>query len=183
MRTHLKFMAVTLAGLLASPISAGATNLIGDVIYGSYDFPCDSCIYSDFSYEINPFTVDAAIETSLVIGVDFATEVDFNASSLVLTVLSDITYNPAAFSGPEFYVFSGNPFGNVVSVSSPAGEPVAAYVSGGVLYVNWQGDSFKADDEITISFAAPEAPSWAMMGLGFACLAFAASRRQRVSVS
>jgi hypothetical protein len=56
---------------------------------------------------------------------DFFTDVDFNASSLVFTVQSDISYNPAAFNGPEFSVLSGNPFGNVVSVSSPPGEPVA----------------------------------------------------------
>jgi hypothetical protein len=38
---------------------------------------------------------------------------------------------------PEFFFVAGNPFGNVVSVSSPPGEPVAAHVSGGVLFVNW----------------------------------------------
>jgi hypothetical protein len=42
------------------------------------------------------------------------------SSSLVLTVLSDISYIPVAFNGPEFTVLFGNPFGNVVSVSSPA---------------------------------------------------------------
>jgi hypothetical protein len=61
------------------------------------------------------------------------------SSSLVLTVLSDISYIPVAFNGPEFTVFFGNPFGNVVSVSSPAGQPVTALVSRGVLFVNWQG--------------------------------------------
>lgn len=63
-------------------------------------------------------------------------------------------------------------------MTPPAGEPVDAYVSGGVLYVNWQGDSFKAGDTITIAFGAPEASTWTMMALGFACLGAAAFRRR-----
>jgi hypothetical protein len=169
-----------LAGL--SPTPTTAANLIGDVIFATYDFPCDTCEASDASYTINPFTVDAGLETSLVVGVDSATEVDFGSSSLAFTVLSDITYNPAAFNGPEFTVLTGHPFGSVIDVTSPAGEPVAAHVSGGVLFVNWQGDSFSANDTITITFGVPEAPAWTMMLLGFAFLgaaAFMGNRRSK----
>jgi hypothetical protein len=47
--------------------------------------------------------------------------------------------------------------------------------------VNWQGDSFLANDIITITFdnnGVPEASTWAMMLLGFAGLGFAFSRRK-----
>jgi PEP-CTERM motif len=106
-------------------------------------------------------------------------------SSLVLTVLSDVSYNPGAFNGPEFTALSGNPFGNVVSVSSPAGQPVAAHISGGVLFVNWQGDSFLANDTITITFGGvPEPSTWAMMLFGFVSLGFAFRQsRRKVSLA
>jgi len=180
MRPGLKSIALLL-GVLSTPASA-ATTLIGDVIFGDYDVPCDTCSAPDASYSVNPFTVDSTIETSLVVGLDSATEVDFDASSLVFTVLSDITYTSHPFNGPEFFVLSGNPFGNVVSVSSPAGQPVAAHVSGGVLFVNWQGDSFLANDTITITFdnsGVPEPSTWAMMLLGFAGLGFAFRQSRR----
>jgi PEP-CTERM motif-containing protein len=67
-------------------------------------------------------------------------------------------------------------------VSSPAGQPVTAHVSGGVLFVNWQGDSFLANDTITITFdnnGVPEPSTWAMMLIGFGGLGFVAYRRQK----
>ena len=159
-----------------------ATTLIGDVIFGDYDVPCDTCSAPDAEYSVNPFTVGPNIETSVVIAFDFATEVDFDASSLVFIVLSDVSYTSHPFNGPEFFILSGNPFGNVVSVSSPAGQPVAAHVLGGVLFVNWQGDSFLANDTITITFdnnGVPEPSTWAMMLLGFAGLGFAFRQSRR----
>jgi len=161
-----------------------ATTLIGDVIFGDYDVPCETCSAPDVaSYEFNPFTVASTIETSLVIEDNFATEVDFDASSLVFTVLNDVSYTSHPFNGPEFFVLSGNPFGNVVSVNSPAGQPVAAHVSGGVLFVNWQGDSFLANDTITIAFdnnGVPEPSTWAMMLISFAGLGFVLRRKVRI---
>jgi hypothetical protein len=175
-----KLRSALFAATVSLSAPAGATNLIGDVIFGTYDVPCDSCdAIEQYEYSVNPFTVDAAsVETDLSINFDFDTEVDFGASSLVLTAVQDVTYLPYAFNGPEFFVLTGNPFGTVISVTPPAGEPVDAYVSGGVLFVNWQGDSFKAGDTITIAFGAPEAPAWTMMALGFACLGAVAFRRR-----
>jgi hypothetical protein len=186
MRPGLKSIALLLGVLAFSTPASAVTTLIGDVIFADEFFPCDTCEAADASFTVNPFTVGPSIETSLSPnqGFDF-TEVDFDASSLVFTVLSDITYNPGAFNGPEFTVLSGNPFGNVVSVSSPAGQPVTAHVSGGVLYVNWQGDSFLANDTITITFdnnGVPEPSTWAMMLIGFLGLGFAFRQsRRRVS--
>jgi hypothetical protein len=51
------YTAFLLAPTAASPAT---TNLIGDVIFGDYDFPCDPCQASDASYTVNPFTVKQA---------------------------------------------------------------------------------------------------------------------------
>jgi len=172
-----------LAGLFACSIPAVAANLIGDVILGSYDVPsADSNAFEQYEFSVDPFTVEAGSEeTNLnIIDGDLNTGVDFGASSVVFTFQQDTTWNPFPFNGTEFVVVSGNPFGSVVSVTSPGGEPVDAYVLGGVLFVNWQGDSFKAGDTVTIAFGVPEVPVWTMMALGFACLAIVAFRRPRV---
>jgi hypothetical protein len=57
------------------------------------------------------------------------------------------------------------------------------FVSGGVLYVNWQGDSFKTGDTVTVAFGAPEPSTWAMMLLGFAGLGYAGYRGRRSAVA
>jgi hypothetical protein len=178
MKLPLMLIPTLLAGLFAFSTPAVASNLIGDVILGTYNVPCagaDCDAFEEYEYSVNPFTVDAVLpETNLnIIDGDLNTGVDFNASSVVFTFAQDITWLPYAFNGPEFFVISGNPFGSVVSVTSPAGEPVDAYVSEGVLYVNWQGTSFKAGDTVTVAFGAPEASAWTMMLLGFAGLGFA----------
>jgi hypothetical protein len=184
MRLPMLSISTLVAALFVLSTPAAATNLIGDVIFGTYDAPCDTCdAIEQFEYSVNAFTVDAAsVETTLhFILVDENIGVDFGASSLVLTAVQDVTFVSYTFNGPEFLVLSGNPFGNVLSVTSPAGEPVGAHVSGRVLYVNWQGDSFKAGDTVTMAFGVPEAPAWTMMTLGFACLGTLAFRR-RVSM-
>jgi hypothetical protein len=86
----LRSMALLLAALSALSTPA-ATNLIGDVISGSYFFPdLGSSPTSDFAYDPNPFTVDATkLETTLELGEDLGSfiDVDFAASSLTFTSL------------------------------------------------------------------------------------------------
>jgi hypothetical protein len=166
----------SLGGTLRLLRSRRGHNLIGDVIFGTYDVPsADSDAFEQYEFSVNPFTVEAnSAETNLnIIDGDFNTGVDFGASSVVFTFQQDTTWNPFPFNGTEFLVLSGNPFGNVVGVSSP--EPVDARVDGGVLFVNWQGTSFKAGDTITIAFGVPEVPTWVMMFLGFGFLGVATS--------
>jgi hypothetical protein len=172
---------ILLAGVFASSTPVAAANLIGDVILGSYDVPsADSNAFEQYEFSVNPFTVEAdSAETNLnIIDGDLNTGVDFGASSVVFTFQQDTTWNPFPFNGTEFALVSGNPFGTVVSVTSPVGEPVDACVLGGVLFVNWEGDSFKAGDTVTIAFDVPEAPAWMMMALGFACLGAVGFRRR-----
>ena len=165
-----------LAGLFACSTPAVATTLIGDVILGSYDVPsADSNAFEQYEFSVNPFTVEAdSAETNLnIIDGDLNTGVDFGASSVVFTFQQDTTWNPFPFNGTEFSVLSCNPFGNVIGVTSP--EPVDARVDGGVLFVNWQGDSFKTGDTITIAFGVPEVPAWTMMFFGLVFLGVARS--------
>jgi hypothetical protein len=188
MKIRLLSLPTLLTGLFAFSTPGVATNLIGDVILGSYNVPCAAATcnaFDQYEYSVNPFTVDAVSqETNLnIIDGDLNTGVDFNASSVVFTFQQDTTWNPFPFNGTEFAVVSGNPFGTVVSVTSPVGEPVDAYVSGGVLFVNWQGDSFKAGDMVTVAFGAPEPSTWAMMLLEFAGLGYAGYRGRHSSVA
>jgi hypothetical protein len=59
--------------------------LLGDVISGSYDFPTSSSVYGRFNYSVNPFVVNGTVETTLTVDGNMTTDVNFNASSLVLT--------------------------------------------------------------------------------------------------
>jgi hypothetical protein len=174
MKFRLLSIPTLLAALFAFSTPVAATNLIGDVILGSYDVPsADTNAFEQYEFSVDPFTVKAdSAETNLnIIDGDLNTGVDFGASSVVFTFQQDTVWNPFPFNGTEFAVVSGNPFGKVVGVTSP--QPVDAYVDGGVLFVNWEGTSFKAGDTITIAFGVPEVPAWAMMFLGFAFLGVA----------
>ena len=152
MKSRLLSLPILLAGPFVFSTPVAATNLIGDVIFATYGVPCDNCnAIEQYVYSVDPFSVDAASQETTLTIID-----------------GDIDTN-----GPEFFVLSGNPFGNVVGVTSP--EPVGAHVVGGVLFFNWRGESFKTGDTITIAFGVPEVPAWAMMFLGFALLGVAPS--------
>src|SRR5438128_8434531 len=100
--------ALILAGLTAMP--AQAAGLEGSSVQGYYYFPCDSCLYGNFSYTTNPFTVGAGSESTLQVDSGNAlVDVDFSAFSLVLTHEKQVGFNGCcSFNGPEFKVLSGN---------------------------------------------------------------------------
>src|SRR5438309_652884 len=119
-----------------APISVQANTLLGDVMSGTYDYPCASCDVtllpgaggSTAAYSTNPFVVDGTVETVLTVNPshgDFTTNVNVNADSFVLTITKAVSYvccNP--FNGPEFTVLSGNSFGSILGVSVSNGLPV-----------------------------------------------------------
>ena len=79
--------------LLFAPMSAAraSTLLIGDVISGSYSYPCVTCtLTGEFSYFFNPFVVLAGpAETTLFLGNPTfysAWNVNFEANSVTLTM-------------------------------------------------------------------------------------------------
>jgi hypothetical protein len=150
------------------PIPATADTLLGDVISGSYSYPCATCTYTgNFSYFYNPFVVDGgtgAVETTLFLGNPVfysAWTVDFGANSLTLTMapapLTNASYSPDPFNGPVFTVLSGNSFGSVIGIHpnlhcTPC-NPITAFVSGDSLYINWEGAGGNVGDTIELDFS------------------------------
>jgi hypothetical protein len=140
----------TMMALVAiAPLSAArASTLLGDVISGTYAFPCSTCILPTdpnppgvgyYNYSTNPFVVDGSVETVLTVNGFATTNVMFSAASLVLTITAPVPYTADPFNGPEFTVLSGNSFGTITSVDVSNHLPVSAYISGQTLFVDWAG--------------------------------------------
>ncbi len=158
--------------LLFAPMSAAraSTLLIGDVISGSYSYPCVTCtLTGEFSYFFNPFVVLAGpAETTLFLGNPTfysAWNVNFEANSVTLTMapapLSNVSYSPNPFNGPVFTVLSGNSFGSVTGVveNNPACipcTPITAFVSGDSLFINWQGAGGNVGATVTVYLSGGE---------------------------
>jgi hypothetical protein len=159
-------LALLLLGI-ATMSEARATTLLGDVISGSYDYPCDTCtLNGGFAYFTNPFVVSGpGAETTLFVGNPAsysAWNVFFSSDSVTLTMapapFTDVFYSGDPFNGPVFTVLSGNSFGSVTGlvVNNPdcvPCNPITAYVSGDSLFINWEGAGGKVGDTITVDFA------------------------------
>jgi hypothetical protein len=181
------------------PGSASATTLLGDVISGSYDYPCVGCTnVGGFWYTTSPFVVDGTVETSLQIGTNptyySKWDVSFGADSVTLTMapapFSSVSYSPDPFNGPVFTVLSGNSFGSVTGIypnlhCTPC-SPVTAFISGEDLFINWQGAGGNVGDTIEVDFtvgspiaaAVPEAPTLPLFATGLGLMALLAWRRR-----
>jgi hypothetical protein len=161
---------LTLSLLFAPLAAARASTLIGDVISGSYSYPCTTCTYTgQFSYFFNPFVViPGPAETTLFLGNPTfysAWNVNFEANSVTLTMapapLSSVSYSPAPFNGPIFTVLSGNSFGSVTGLveNNPTClpcTPITAFVSGDSLFINWQGAGGSVGATITVYLSGGE---------------------------
>jgi len=158
--------ALCLLSASITPTILNADTILGDVISGSYNFPCIGCDPlvlppvltggTTYNYSVNPFLVDGTVETVLTVSGNVTTNVNFNENSLVLTLTAAVSYSPDPFSGPVFTVLSGNSFGSVTSVTprlhcTPC-DPPTAFVLGNSLYVNWEGAGGQVGDSITIFF-------------------------------
>ena len=158
--------------LLFAPMSAAraSTLLIGDVISGSYSYPCVTCtLTGEFSYFFNPFVVVAGpAETTLFLGnptTYSAWNVNFEANSVTLTMapapLFSVSYSPNPFNGPVFTVLSGNSFGSVTGLveNNPTClpcTPITAFVSGDSLFINWQGAGGSVGATVTVYLSGGE---------------------------
>jgi hypothetical protein len=164
-------MAVFLVGGAIAPMSAAqASSLLGDVISGSFAYPCVTCTYTgQFSYFFDPFVVVAGpAETTLFLGNPTfysAWNVNFEANSVTLTMLpaplSSVSYSSAPFNGPIFTVLSGNSFGSVTGLveNNPTClpcTPITAFVSGDSLFINWQGAGGSVGATITVYLSGGE---------------------------
>jgi hypothetical protein len=164
-------MAGFLVGCAIAPMSAAqASSLLGDVISGSFAYPCVTCTYTgQFSYFFDPFVVVAGpAETTLFLGNPTfysAWNVNFEANSVTLTMLpaplSSVSYSSAPFNGPIFTVLSGNSFGSVTGLveNNPTClpcTPITAFVSGDSLFINWQGAGGSVGATITVYLSGGE---------------------------
>jgi PEP-CTERM motif len=176
---YLGAITLILTDLVSTNASAG---LIGNVISATYDYPSAGTPYPYEDFTVNPFTVDGTVETVISAGAN----VNFNDDDVIITQTSEVFYGAASFNGPVFSIVSGNPFTSITSVSYPTGEPVSAFLSGGDLYINWEGTHLVAGDTVTVDFGSPvvtpEPSTWAMMALGFAGLGFMGWRGSRKTV-
>jgi hypothetical protein len=123
--------------------------------------------------------VDGTVETVLTVDGSIMTAVNFNADSLVFTLITPRSWTADPFNGPQFTVLSGDLFGSVIGIHAnlqctPC-SPVEAFVLGDTLFVNWQGGGGNTGDTITIDFApvsaVPLPSTWVLMLTGFAGLA------------
>jgi PEP-CTERM motif len=203
MKSNLRLLTIALAicvGFVALPKRASASTLMGDVISGSYRFPCTSCTDPGPWYSINPFVVTDGVESTLNVGSNqifySSWSVDFGPNTLLLTMVpapfSSVSYTADPFNGPVFTAVSGYDFLAVTGVTAnipdcrPCTTPTA-FVSGDSLFVNWQGAGGGIGDTILVNFtvsenvvtpAVPEPSTWVMLLLGFAGIGFMAYRRK-----
>jgi hypothetical protein len=169
MKTKLLGLIAAVAMVFSFPETARTATLTGDVISGSYDYPCDTCtLTGGFSYFTNPFVVVApAAQTTLFVGnpVNYsAWNVYFGANFVTLTMapapFTNVSYSPDPYNGPEFTVLSGSSFGSITGlvVNNPdcvPCTPITASLSadGGTLFVNWEGAGGGVGDTITVDFS------------------------------
>ena len=181
--------ALLISGLVIAP-SANAATLINNTISASYLFPDANTVPTGaFTYTHSTFSVtDPGVETTLIIAnlanpsINDEIAIDFTAYAVTFTWLNAASRTAAAFNGPEFTITSGNPFSAITNVVS-VGHTVSASLVGGVLEVNWAGQTFAANDTVVVNFASPvpELSTWAMMILGFAGVGYMTYRRRETA--
>lgn len=173
------------AALLAAAAFTGTANaasLIGDSITSAYYFPTASTVYGNFTVSPSPtFTVGAGTEASALVDGFINQTFDFDANSLTVTLLSNVTWTSAVFNGWQF-VNNSNVFDAISSVTGI--DPSRVSVSGNTLSVNWESLAFTPESQIVINFGVvPEPASWMMLIGGFGLVGAAMRRRAAVSAA
>lgn len=173
-------------GTALAPNTAGATNLTGDTIMATFDYPTQGKkAFFPGSFSVNPFIVNGTIETvfSNQSSCDSSyncININFNKSSVVLTFINQPLQfggTSSQFLGFDFTDKTAADFGTIASVLVPGGQSVTATATPTDLFVNWAGQNFNVDNTITINFTtvggigtAPLPPAWTMMLAGLAGL-------------
>lgn len=172
---------------IATLVSMGAiasahAGLTGDTMQGYYYFPDTSTPYGSFAYSTNPFVVGPGVDTILTVDGRAISSVDFADASLVMTAMNGGGYSTSSFNGPMFQILTPAAlFAPVSGVATSAGQTVSASVVGNQLWLNWQSQTFKEGDTITVTFEGYSVPEPATLSLAGAALAAigVASRRRR----
>ena len=169
-------------GTLAMP--AGAATLIGDSITAAYYFPNQASVYGGFG--VSPtatFTVGAGIEATGTVDGSLQQTFDFAASSLTLTYNNVASWTATDFNG---WGFTNNSKAYDAITSVTGIDPARVTITGNTLFVNWQGLSYAAGNQIVVNFGAgaiPEPASWMMLIGGFGMVGAAMRRRRVASVA
>jgi hypothetical protein len=171
-------------GLFSLAAPAAAASLVGSSMDVSYRFPDIDTVYVDGNPSVSPFVVGAGIESTVNVEDVTFIDVDFGASSLIITfntTLSNPTWNITSFNG---LLFEGPGAGliasaTVVFTDMTGFDDSRILLSGGRLGLNWNGLSYQDGDTIEIAFGlVPEASTWAMLIAGFGLVGAAARRRR-----
>lgn len=158
---------------------AQAVSLNGNSITAVYLSPDLDTVYHTVSIlPSSTFFVGAGVEAVTFVGGN-PNDIDFDDTSLVLTLVEPVGWTVYPFNGWQFTNNSGN-FGADFSVTGI--DPSRVSVLANVLRVNWSGVAFNSGDQVRVDFSTvPEPANWALMIAGFG-LVGATARRRRVAV-
>ena len=165
--------AAAIAALAVATGTANATIAIGDTIELTYLFPDTSTVF-----QTNTTTFTGAGTTLPII---YTGTAFFDANQIQLVQQYSSYYTSAAFNGVMISDLT-NPgaFAGWGVIPTTTTAPITEFMQGGSIFVNWE--SAPTTGVVTLGPSAggvPEASTWAMMGLGFAGLAFAGARASR----
>ena len=173
------------AALVAATPAAAAENFLGSTLNAQYYFPNTGSPFSDSEN----FTVtDPGVELTTFPNGDPRTNIDFTATSILITYLSSSTWTATDFNGFIIRDLSNN-LAAITSVSIDPSSNFAGFGSNRLTFdansiaVNWQGLAFSPSTTLRLNVgfgsAVPEPSTWAMMLLGFGAIGVAARRRRQ----
>ena len=161
MSHYVKILPALIFGIfLTAP--AHASSLTGDLLQAKYYVPDINSVYDQATVP-SPFTVGSDPDPTITVEGVTTLLMHFSDAALLITLNTTLA-NPmwgsaASQNGPGFSVLSGNPFPAIAGVTSSNAGPVSAYLSNGMLFVNWAGMSYHDGDTVTVTFAPVPLPA------------------------
>ncbi len=183
MRNSLRLAAVSTVfcfGLGTGIANAGVFD--GQTVNVQYFFPDLSSPYDGLAN--GNYFVDSSVEVINV--VDIFGTLDFSGDGFVISFFSNFTLNSGSFNGlvvsdalstmAPFTSFS------ILSNTSSTGIPPFLSFDADHLYVNWEGQGFKAGELVFSVSVVPEPETYTMLLVGLGLLCFMTPRRKEPAV-
>ena len=174
--------------------SPRATTLTDDVIQAQYFYPTTVEPYSlaGASDPAPLLSVRAGEEGTMLVEGFTTLHFDFAANSLLITLNTTLPSprwnivtsggDPVTQNGPAFTVLSGNPFSGVASVTASNAGPISAFLSSGVLFINWAGMNYHDGDTVSVTFT-PLPATLPLFATGLGALGLLGWRRKQQRLS